>query len=43
VEIRGDDDGDDAGWRLLLTCLPELDGSPISRDIWSEEEKLMKE
>jgi hypothetical protein len=40
VESRADDD---AGYGKLLTCLPELAGSPTSRDIWREREEWKKE
>jgi hypothetical protein len=33
MESHGDDD---ARWGKLLTCPPELSGSPNSRDIWDQ-------
>jgi hypothetical protein len=40
---RGSCGDDDVDWVSLLTRLPELYGSPSSRDIWREWEEWMKE
>jgi hypothetical protein len=38
MSVDGHGGDDDAGWGKL-TRLPELSGSPTSRDIWSEYEE----